>query len=616
MADRRAHGYPTEAGDFRFVCLPEPFLMCLPYRRTVAAVLASACLAPASLAAEVKIGTAVKDLTFKDIRYLTRTLDDLPKSKAYVLAFTSTTCPLVQRYLPALNRLERAYRGKGVQFLALNVGADDSIAALAAQAVEHEAAFPFVKDPGAACAAALGVRRTPEVVVLDAGRKVRYRGRIDDQYRLGGARPSPSRHDLQSALDEVLAGKAVTVPETPVDGCPITRADLPAPRAPVTFAEHVAPVVRTHCAGCHRPGTAAPFALQTYEQVSAKANAIAEVVRDGRMPPWYAAPGHTEFINRRGLSARERETLLQWVAGGRLRGDPARLAKAPAGKEDGWRIGKPDLVLHTPRHSLPADGVIDYKYVALPHVFLHDTWVQGVQILPDNPKVLHHANLAYLTLGAKWSMNNFITGTVPGGEAMALDRGVGFRIPKGSLLVLQVHYVTTGKKENCRIAVGLKYASGRIDRHLRFVLLEDRTFAIPPGAAAHRVAAARVLARDAVGVGLFCHMHTRGRDMTFRAHYPDGKSETLLRIPNYNFDWQMAYRWAPGKKRLPKGTRLEAIAHYDNSAFNPFNPDPRATVRYGLQTFHEMMNGFVFFVDADENLGLDVDGKTGQAKAR
>jgi hypothetical protein len=180
--------------------------------------------------------------------------------------------------------------------------------------------------------------------------------------------------------------------------------------------------------------------------------------------------------------------------------------------------------------------------------------------------------------------------------------------------MIQIHYVTTGKKERCRISVAFKYASGRIDKHIRFHLLEDRKLVIPPGAPAHRVSDSRVLASDSVGLGLFCHMHLRGRDMTFKAHYPDGKSETLLVIPNYNFDWQMAYVWRPGQKKLPKGTRLEAIAHYDNSAFNPFNPNPKVTVREGQQTADEMMNGFVFFIDADEELGLDIDGKTGRPK--
>jgi thiol-disulfide isomerase/thioredoxin len=580
----------------------------------VAAVLSSG--GPAG-AAEVKIGTAVDKLSFKDIRYLTRTLDDLPKSKVYVLAFTTTSCPLVQRYLPVLNRLEKEYRGKGVQFVAVNVGADDTIRAMAAQAVEHEAEYPFVKDQGTACAAALGVKRTPEVAVLDGSRKLRYRGRIDDQYRLGGARPKASRHDLKEAIDAILAGKPVAVSETPVDGCLITRAELPKPRAPVTFAEYVAPILKKHCAECHRPGTAAPFSLTGYEQAAGKANTLAEVVRDERMPPWYGGPRHTEFINRRGLSARERETVLQWVAGGKRRGDEAKMPKMPGRDGNPWKIGKPDKVIRAPEHELPAEGVIGYKYIILPYVFLHDTWIKAAQIVPDNPKVLHHCNMAWLKLvGEKWRRSNFITGTVPGAQPFLLDEGVGYKIPAGAMLALEIHYVTTGKKERCRISVGLRYASGRVDRHLRHFLLEDKKFAIPPGAPAHKVAVSQTLEEDALGVALFSHMHLRGRDMTFRAHYPGGKVETLLVVPNYSFDWQMPYLWAPGKKKFPKGTRLEAVARYDNSAFNPFNPDPTVTVRDGPQTFHEMMNGFVFFVHANEKLGLDIDGKTGRVRAK
>jgi peroxiredoxin len=586
-------------------------------------MLALAWLAPAGAAeAEVKIGSAVKDLTFKDIRFLTRTLDDLPKSKAYVLAFTNTTCPIAARYLPRLNKLEKEYRGKGVQFVGVNVGVEDTIRAMAAQAVEHEVEYPFLKDVGAKAAAALGVKRTPEVVVLDAQRKLRYRGRIDDQYRLGGGRPEPTRHDLKEAIDAVLAGKPAAVTETPVDGCAITRTTVPMPKTTVTFAEHVAPILKKHCVECHRPNTSAPFSLITYKQVAGKADTVAEVVRDERMPPWYAAPGHKEFTNRRYLTEKERRTIEQWVKGGKQMGDEAKLPKMPRAAENRWRIGKPDIILHTREHKLPADGIIDYKYEdvrksdLIPYVFLNDVWVQGVQILPDNPKVLHHANLAFKKVNEKFVMSNFITGTVPGGAPMALDNGIAFKIPRGAILLLQIHYVTTGKPERCRISVGLKFASGKVDKHLRFTLLEDRDFAIPAGAPAHKVAASHVLPRDMIGVGLFCHMHVRGRDMTFKAHYPGGKSETLLVIPNYNFDWQIPYRWEFGKKKFPKGTRLEAVAHYDNSTFNPFNPDAKKTVRLGQQTFDEMMNGFVFFVDAKERLELDIDGKTGRPRMK
>jgi hypothetical protein len=569
-------------------------------------------IASTSLAAPPEGGPR---LTFQDIRYLKRSLDDFASARTYVLVFTMTSCPVANRYWPPLNRLEQAYRSKGVQFIAVNVGADDSITAIAAHAVEHEVAFPCVKDVDGTCAAALGVTRTPQVVVLDAGRKVRYRGRIDDQYRVGGARPQPTREDLREALEAVLAGRDVAVPVTEVDGCPITKAELPRPEREPTYAEDVAPILRKHCVECHRPGTAAPFTLLTYEETAGKARAIAEVVADGRMPPWYAAPDHGTFINRRGLTAKERETVLQWAKLGRSRGDDARLprvSETPAG----WRIGTPSRVMRGPEHELPADGVVGYKYVVLPYPFLADTWVQGVEIRADNPRVLHHCNLAYLKLGDGFRMNNFVTGTVPGGDAMTLEPGVGFKIPAGALLVMQIHYVTTGKPERCRISVGLKYASGPIDRQLRFSYLVTQKYEIPPGEPAYRLATSRTLSADAIGVALVAHMHLRGRDMTFKAHYPDGTSEVLLVIPNYNFDWQMAYRWPTGAKRFPRGTRLEAIAHYDNSAFNPFNPDPKATVRDGLQTTDEMLNGFVFYVEAGEQLGLEIDGKSGHVLAK
>jgi hypothetical protein len=153
-----------------------------------------------------------------------------------------------------------------------------------------------------------------------------------------------------------------------------------------------------------------------------------------------------------------------------------------------------------------------------------------------------------------------------------------------------------------------------VQKQLRHFQLTDHRFAIPPGAPAHKVSASRTLDRDIVGVGLFSHMHLRGKDMTFTARLPDDKTDTLLVVPNYSFSWQLAYRWEPGKKRFPKGTRLECVAHFDNSPFNVYNPDPKATVRHGLQTHQEMMYGFFFYTEADERLGLKVDPKTGKAK--
>lgn len=561
------------------------------------------------------LGEKAPHLLFKDIRYLPRSLDDFGKKRAYVVVFTTTGCPLVERYLPVLQKLESDYRAKDVQFLAVNVGVDDAINAMAAQAVEHGVEFPFVKDTSGKWAPTLGVTRTPEVVVLDAERRLRYRGRIDDQYRLGGNRARPTRRDLQEALDQVLAGNEVTVPQTPVDGCLITPLQTRAGKEEITYAEHVAPILRKHCVECHQPGTAAPFSLLTYQQAQARAATIAEVVQDQRMPPWTASPRYGHFVNRRGLTETERELIAQWAGRGAPLGDAARQPPPLPEKKNDWLIGEPDLIVRDlATYTIPKQGTVPYKYAVLPHVFEDETWLQGVQLQPDNPRVVHHCNMAYLSAGQSFRMSNFITGFVPGGEPMNLGDGVAVRIPANSVLGLQIHLVTTGKEEKCRLAVGLKFARGVVQKQLRFHLLADHRFAIPPGAPAHAVQASRVLDADAVGLGLFAHMHLRGKDMTFKASYPGGKTETLLLIPNYSFDWQMPYRWEFGKQHFPKGTRLDCLAHFDNSSFNPYNPDHTATVRDGLQTTSEMMNGYFFYVRADERLNLTINAKTGRVQ--
>jgi hypothetical protein len=281
-----------------------------------------------------------------------------------------------------------------------------------------------------------------------------------------------------------------------------------------------------------------------------------------------------------------------------------------------WLIGKPDLTVSAPKHDIPATGDIPYKYIPLKYQFPEDTWVQGIQIQPDNPRVVHHCNMIYSIPGEGYKRTNFITGTVPGGSPMVLTDGVAFLIPKKATLLLQIHYVSTGKPEQCQINVGFRYAREVVQKRLHHMLLEDNNFAIPPESPAYPVGAKQALDCNAVGIGLFVHMHLRGRDMAFRASYPDGKSETLLVVPNYSFDWQIPYVFEPGKKIFPKGTRLECLAHYDNSSFNAFNPDPKATVKDGLQTRDEMLNGFVFYADADEKLNLQIDPKTGQAQTK
>lgn len=576
-------------------------------------ILLAACIASIEEASRpVAIGSTVDaaSIRFKDIRYLERSPDDFGPRKATVLVFVTNDCPLVRRYFPILRQLERRYRSRGVVFAAVNVGNGDSILEIARQPIDFDLPFPFVKDFGGKIAAMLGATRTPQAIVLDEKSILRYRGRIDDQHRLGGSLPKPTSNNLADAIEAVLNGSPIAVAETPVDGCMIAASTTNGTVNPDAAAK----LVQAHCVECHTKGGSAPFALDTVESVRSHTATIAEVVADGRMPPWYGSDSQ-KFRNYRGLSDSNRDAIVAWCRSGTTPPKEEVLKPMAPNLVDGWEIGKPDrIITMVGKHRIPAIGLVDYKYVVLPAVFADDVWVQGVEIRASNPRVLHHCNLGYAELGGDVKRPSFITGKVPGGQAMTLRDGTAFRIPKGAVLGLQAHYTTDGKPEECVLSVGLKYAT-KVSRQLRHVEVAAHRFSIPAGDPFYRLTATRTLPCNSLGVGMFCHMHTRGRDMTFIAHEPGKPAEELLCIPNYNFDWQQAYEYDPANpKRLAKGTKIECVAHFNNSKFNPYNPDPNRDVPEGQQTADEMMYGFFFFTDADEKLNLEIDPKTGTVK--
>lgn len=581
-------------------------------------VVVAGLLAGMAAAAETApVGTQIKNLNFKDIRYLPRTLDDLDKpekAKAIVLAFMTNECPLAQRYLGKLVELDKQFAPQGVQFVMLNENPADSIMDVAEHALNYEVPFPAVKDMDGNCIKTLGITRTPEIVVLDAERIVRYRGRVDDQYRLGGARNEASRDDLRIALEELLAGSEISVPVTTAEGCAIATPEPPAARPELTFTEHIAPILNQHCVTCHRTDGGAPMRFDTYKRVSGYGDMIAEVVGEKRMPPWYAHPDYGTFENARGLSQDEIDQVVGWVAAGMPEGDESKLPAPPEFPGAEWSI-HPDVVIKAAQQiALPATGIVDYKYIFLPYTFEEDTWVQGIQIRSENPRVLHHANLFYSPDALKFVRSeNFLTGTVPGGSPADLKDGQAFFIPKGAKIGLQIHYVTTGKMEVDRPMVALRFAKEPVRKRLYYKILDNGKFAIPPFDPAHRVAAVEEMETDATITGLFGHLHLRGKSMTFQAHLPDGQSETLLSLPNYSFDWQLAYYCMPDAVKVPKGTKMECVTYFDNSPFNAYNPDPSKTVRYGAQTFDEMMQGFMFYTKDSEDLQIAVDPATGHA---
>ncbi|MBK8976201.1 MAG: redoxin family protein [Planctomycetes bacterium] len=562
------------------------------------------------------IGDIVPDLPFVDIRSLDRSLSDFGRRDAIVLVFVTCDCPMVGRVLPAFGRLATDFADRDVQFVAVNVGRGDSIRDMGTQAIELDQRYPFVKDETFAMVRTLGIERTTTCVVLDRERRLRYRGRIDDQVLYSKVREAPTRADLRLALEAVLGGGAVEIPETRAAGCLLSAPSDPAPTGGYTFHRDIQPLLQKHCQDCHHEGGAGPFPLLTIDDVLDNAEMIAEVVDRQRMPPWQASDAHGEFRNRRGLTRDETRVLRDWLASGTPVGDAADAPTPRTFAPGPWRIGEPDQVLELVAPvRLPADGVVPYRYFAFPFRFREDTWVEAIEILPENRRVLHHANLAWVDPAAGFDQDGFMTGYVPGGDPMVLDPGTAMRIPAGSVLAIQAHYVTTGRPETDHLRVGLRFPRTAVTRQAEVLIVTNTRFAIPPGAEAHRVTARRRVADDSTVIGLFAHMHLRGRDMTFVAQRPAADPDTLLMIPNYDFDWQASYRCPDGAVRLPKDTVVEVFAHFDNSAFNPYNPDPADTVRFGQQTFEEMMYGFVFLTRDTVHLDLRIDPATGSVVA-
>ncbi len=305
----------------------------------------------------------------------------------------------------------------------------------------------------------------------------------------------------------------MSVPETPVEGCLITFPDENPPQGnPVTFAEDVAPILYKNCVVCHRPNTAAPFSLITYEQAAGKASMIAEVVNEGRMPPWYAHPEVGNFTNARVLTGAEKRTITRWVRSGKQPGNLDDAPDVPTFPDSKWAIGEPDLVLTAKEpFDIPATGYIPYQYLTFDYVFPEDTWVQGIQIMPSNPRVLHHCNMIYMLPGQKYDQStNFLTGKVPGGGPANLKPGEAMLIPKGSVITMQIHYVTTGKPEQVTMSAGFRYAKTPVKKRIHYLIVNNDTFAIPPGAPMHEVTAEDTLDCD-VDHARHVHPHAPAR---------------------------------------------------------------------------------------------------------
>ena len=363
----------------------------------------------------------------------------------------------------------------------------------------------------------------------------------------------------------------------------------------------------------------------TYRETRPWAKAIREAVLLKKMPPWFAEPGYGPFSNDRSLSKEEIDTLVRWVEAGAPEGNP-RDAPPPRRWISGWNIAQPDAVLGMPApFSLPASGAVDYQYIVVPTGFKEGKWVRMAELRPGNRAVVHHAVVYIREPGSAWLRDakpgipyvppgrtpreRLLNGTTtsdillvysPGNVPEDWPQGFAKFIPAGSDLVFQMHYTSKGHATSDQTRIGLVFSRARPTRRVITLQLGDDRFVIPPDDPDYRVAAWGTLPNDCLLLSFFPHMHLRGESFAYDIVESGGRRRTLVEVKPYNFYWQLSYRLAQPLP-LKAGTKLECTAHFDNSRRNPNNPDAEESVRFGPQSWEEMMIGF-FDVAIDPNM--------------
>jgi hypothetical protein len=547
-----------------------------------------------------------------------------------VIALTSVTCPLCRKSAPSLARIESVYASKGVRFVYVNVSGTDTNDEMRAQIEAQGFHGLYLADDDQRIVQTLGARTTTEVFVIDAGNTLVYRGAVSDQHGIGFSHDEPRNRYLEQALDAALRRQQPPVPATHAPGCAIEierSAEEQGARPTVTYARDISRIVQDNCVECHRTGGVAPFSLETYEAVSRRASMIRTVTQEGIMPPWFAVeppvaagapatPQGSPWANDRALGQREKDAIAAWIDAGKPRGDDADLPLRREFATGEWSIGEPDAVFQIPEPiAIQADGFIPYQNVLVPTHLTEDEWVRGAQIVPTDKSVVHHVLVFVLPEAALHDRaarrraaideaRGFFAAYVPGNDAVVYPDGMAKRLPKGSVLAFQIHYTPSGTATRDQLKIGFVFGDAAPRHLVRTAAVANRRIRIPPGAANHEEAAQVRMPAEARLLAFMPHMHVRGKAFRYEIERPGAaesdRYQVVLDIPRYDFNWQLRYILRE-PIAAPRGTVLRATAWYDNSVHNPANPDPAKTVRWGPQTYDEMMLGYVEYYLVEED---------------
>ncbi len=553
---------------------------------------------------DVELPAAIFDFALLDADGKFHQLSRYSAAPYVVVYVTGNGCPIVRQNLADLQALAEAKAEAGVVFLGLNANPQDDTDSIRQEAEAFGMELPILKDTAQLVSEGLGIDRTGEALIIDPEElTLLWRGPLDDRMNYGGQLEVAKEHYLRDALDALLDGGS-PAPGTPeAKGCKITFVQPKAEHA-VDYAEHVAPLVREKCATCHRDGGVAPFTLDKYAKVKGWSEMMAEAVLTMRMPPWHADPAHGDFQHDVSLSVEEQRDLVHWVRAGAPESDSDPLAASDLSVPD-WPLGEPDVIIELPPQEIPKHGVLPYRVFDLDYVVPEDQWVSAAVFRPSAPEVMHHAfvfarfprELRHLQDRANGGLSDFFAAYVPGIIETGFPEGTGKRLPRDTTFRVQLHYTPIGRAVVDRPVVGLYLHDEPPPHELKVSSAVNRRFRLEPHSQTE-VSAIRTVPVDAVLYGVIPHMHYRGHDMKFTLQRPDGSEEVLLSVPNYDMFWQRQYMLEEPLE-VEAGSVIYVSGSFDNTAANPYNPDPDARVRFGEQTTDEMFIGYLLYRFAD-----------------
>lgn len=556
------------------------------------------------------IGTYIPDLPVKLLGGDARLISALADGHPLVIANVSTSCPISKRCIPALLALQKGNPAARFVFLATN--REDSEASLR-QALPG---MTIARDESGALLKALAAKASTDTFLLDARRTLQYRGAVDDQYGLGYSLDAPRIRFLADALEAVRVGRAPMIAATEAPGCELDLSKFTtAKTGTITFHNRISRILQQNCQECHRSGGVAPFPLETPEQVTEHAGMIKKMVSQRLMPPWFAAAPqagqHSPWANDRSLPDGDRDDLLGWLASGRTLGEEKDAPLPRTWGAGEWAIGKPDAVFQIPQPiQVKATGTMAYQTARVPTSYNETRYLTAIEIVPTAREVVHHV-LVFADAGRPLDRlrnaiqrgngtrraddeedGGFVGIYVPGNSVLQYPTGFAKELPAGATLRFQIHYTPNGTATQDQVKIGFKFASTPPRHVVHNTGISNRRFNIPPGAADHKVEATLPVPKDAVLLAFLPHMHVRGKAWRYEVTGPGGGTQMLLDVPRYDFNWQLLYRLSE-PYLVPGGSVIKATAWYDNSTGNPANPDPTKLVRWGPQTFDEMMLGYV-----------------------